>query len=539
MQRTLDRHLRSWGWAGRAAGIALALLILGAWAVVAGVHLRDRYMLDHVSGAWIGLAYWAGQGLFYPPPMWEGLYGGTRWGPIPIALQGLLTTWTGEPMFAGKLLVMGEMAAVLGLMMAVLRRIGCGWTPALLLAAGVVVTATGWMAGLTIRHDALPVAMQLVALWLVLDVGRDPVRGRGGWSLPLVAGLLCGAAVLAKASSVWGGLGLAVWLAVHHRRVLPWLVLGGVLGMWATSAAAYWASDGRWLVNMRLYLLAGESAGGGVAQIGGAVRTVFYNLAHSQVVAWALIPAAGATAAMGIAHRRLSPIIACLGACCLTTAYVFTSPGIIHNHLLPLVVLLALAAGELAARVRPLSNTAGRDAIAIDAAIEGIGWRRPNAGLYTFLVLMFAWVAGSAAQTGGLFGEARVAAAMAMGRSAGERSWAVDSWRDILHDTTGPVWAYDASLPIAMGETPVVLDTFMLRRTLDRDATAHRDFVGRLERQAFEAVVLPPGLESHTDELTCAMAQALREHYRPAGELWGDVVWRRERRSQGAVARGR
>ena len=516
------------GWSaplGRLAATSLALAIIAAWLLVAVVHLRDRFLLDHVSGAWIGLAYWAQQGLFYPPPTWgeEGvMYGGTRWGPIPIAMQAALAHLTGEPIFAGKSLVLAETAGMLLAMVAVLRRIGCAWTPAWLLAAGVLVTATGWMAGLTIRHDALPVAMQLLAMWLVVGMDREVHlprwRGWGRWVWPAAAGVLCGAAVLAKASSVWGGLGLALWLAVHHRRAMPWLMLGGLVGAATPAAAAYVASDGRWLDNMRLYLLAGESAGQGAGRLTDAVRTVLYNLAHSQAAAWALVPAVVATAAVGLSRRRLSPIIACLATCSVTTAYVFTSPGVIHNHLLPLVVLLALAAGELAAGVRPASPGPDDEPRPV--------WRLPNPALHAFLILMFAWLAGSAAQTMGLPGAARTAAGVATGRSAGDPDWAVDSWRDVLPRAHEPVWAYDASLPIAMGRPPVVLDTFMLRRTLDRDAGVARAFVRRLEQREFAAVVLPPGAEQREEELTPAMAETLLRQYEPRGELWGHVVWR-------------
>jgi hypothetical protein len=61
-------------WAARLVRIATALagsLALGAWATLAIVHADDRYLVNHVSGAWMALAQYANDGLLYPP-LYEG-----------------------------------------------------------------------------------------------------------------------------------------------------------------------------------------------------------------------------------------------------------------------------------------------------------------------------------------------------------------------------------------------------------------------------------------------------------------------------------
>ena len=92
-------------WAAKLVRIATALagsLALAAWAILAIVHADDRYLVNHVSGAWMALAQYANDGLLYPP-LYDGeSFGGTRQMPLQILAHAGLARVSGEYLVSGK-----------------------------------------------------------------------------------------------------------------------------------------------------------------------------------------------------------------------------------------------------------------------------------------------------------------------------------------------------------------------------------------------------------------------------------------------------
>lgn len=131
--------------------------------------LHNRLGLSHVDGAWLNLAQEARPGFLPPPLSADGYYGGTRYQPLPI-----------------NLLSFGGAIAVAAFWMWRARV-----TPPVIVALLLLTTATdaSWHAMITIRSDALPTALQLAAVGLlVLQRGR-PTR-----AALIFSGALAGAA---------------------------------------------------------------------------------------------------------------------------------------------------------------------------------------------------------------------------------------------------------------------------------------------------------------------------------------------------------
>src|SRR4029078_10509427 len=91
----------------RLAEIGLWLAGMGAIVSVSLVvvaHLNDTYHIDHVAGAWLGLAKYASSGVVYPP-LYDGThFGGTRYMPLQFLLYGLVGHLTGDYVAAPKAL---------------------------------------------------------------------------------------------------------------------------------------------------------------------------------------------------------------------------------------------------------------------------------------------------------------------------------------------------------------------------------------------------------------------------------------------------
>lgn len=73
-----------------------------AFVLLAVLHLRDTYHLNHVAGARMALAAYADDGVLYPPLFDDGVFGGTRYAPLGIGLHALAAQVTGEHLVSGK-----------------------------------------------------------------------------------------------------------------------------------------------------------------------------------------------------------------------------------------------------------------------------------------------------------------------------------------------------------------------------------------------------------------------------------------------------
>jgi hypothetical protein len=465
-----------------------------AWALLLAVHVDDRYQVDHVGGARMALARYFNGGFLYPPLFDGGSYGGTRFMPLPILLHGALARVTGEYLISGKVLSYGVMIVLLVVMVVLIVRMGCRPPVAVALAALVVTTHTGLAAGMDLRADALPLLLQVLAIALV--------AGTGSRAFTVGAAALSALALLSKSSAVWAPLAIALWLLAVDRRRLLWFLAayGGLVGVLLAFFGV--VTEGRFFVNV--FGLSTAGVQGSRSLLRGP-----YFLAHLLVqqalAAWALLPVAAVGFWLARAERRVSlyqlSLVCCLGVLVVVLGDIGTG----WNQLLDLVVLTALVVGELAGRSWPDPSLRG----AITAA----------------LVLLLLWV-----NLTGLLVTLVPDARQALGQLRAGHPPAGTPLAGRATSSTA-VLSEDPYVPVALGQTPTVLDPFMLLRIGRRDPAAVQQLVRRINERDFRFVVLVEPLEPIDREwwrqlhFGPAVVQALARSYTYTGRDQGYYVY--------------
>jgi hypothetical protein len=226
--------------------------------------------------------------------------------------------------------------------------------------------------------------------------------------------------------------------------------------------------------------------------------------------------------------------LAALVAFALTTA-IFTNPGIAGNHLLDLVCLLILVAAEGAAMAR--------SALLIRRP-EG----PPSAGslqlrhaIYGFFMVSFLWFSATAFQVSGRFAEWRSAVSTMRGHAMTEDpSLDPTSWRQRFA-VSDRLLSTDASIPVLMGQRPVILDSFMLKIIADRNPAARRDLVRRIDAREFDWILSVTSIRGPWAGKSLAevhwgsdVAHAIEREYEPRGYFWTYVVYGPKSRPGGA-----
>jgi hypothetical protein len=441
--------------------LALTLIsaaIFLAWVLLLAVHVDDRYQVDHVGGVRMALARYFNRGVLYPPLFEDGTYGGTRFMPLPLVLHGGLARITGEYLVSGKILSYAVMILLLIVMVVVMVRMRCRLPIAVALAALVLTTHTGLAAGMDLRADGLPLLLQVLAVALV--------AGAAGPGSTVGAAALSALALLSKSSAVWAPLAIAVWLLVVDRRRLGWFLVafvgfaGGLLAFFGA------VTDGRFFVNVFGLSTAGVQ---GPASLLRGPYFLMHLLVEQALGAWALLPIAAVGLWLARAQRRVSLWQVSL-VCCLGVLFVVLSDvGTGWNQLVDLVVLTALVVGELAGGSWP------------DAAR-----RRALAGALALLLL---WL-----NLTGLVVSLAPDARQALGQLRAGQPTAPRPLAGRATSSTA-LLSEDPYVPVALGQTPTVLDPFMLLRIGRDDPAAVQRLVRRIDNREFRFVVLVEPLE--------------------------------------------
>lgn len=445
------------GLAGRAlrigcAGIASALL--AAAALLALVHLDDRYRVDQVAGTWTALARYAAEGTLYPP-LYDGeRFGGTRYMPLQIELHAGLARVTGDELLAGKLLALLIAAALVGILLYVLvHELAVPVWVSLLLVAALVASPLGVLTVTSIRGDALAVVLQLAALALF---------ARGPRSYAVVAGLLCAAAVLAKLSALWAPAAIVACLLLRRdrARLLPFAAAFGVpLGVALGLVEA--VTRGRFSDNV-LGISAASAYGPGEA-----LRTVptklFTLLDIGADPLSLLLPLALAGLVLAARGRALSPYHLAFVAAGVITVALLADPGTTYNHLLDLGALTVVLVGLLWAE-------------------------HARAGSFAALAVpVVALWAATASYALGMHVEAKEAVSVAIGRSSASYP------REPLAGRIRPderLLSEEPWIPVSLDRLPTVVDPYALLRIAEEHPEWEAELVRRLDGGAFDHVVL-------------------------------------------------
>jgi hypothetical protein len=475
--------------------IVAGAAVLAAWLLLAAVHVDDRYRLDHVAGARIALAQYLNDGILYPSLYDGATYGGTRFMPLPIVLHAVLARITGEYLVSGKLVAYATMLALLGVTFVLLRRLRCPFPIAVGLLAAAMVTWTMLEAGMGLRADSLPLLLQLLAVAAVARSHKPAATMAGA--------VLAALAFAAKLSAVWAPLAICVWLAATDRRRLVWflsayaVLVGGLLALLAA------VSDGRVFDNVFGLATAGLGGAGSLLRGPSALIRLLVEQATS---AWVLFPAAAVAAWLAARRRQVSIYVVSLACCLLVTVVVMADVGTGRNQLIDLVVLTVLVVGELAGR----SRSHALAAVAVPATLA--------------VVLLWATVTGLVVTVGP---DVREAVGMIRGGPLYSRQplsgRATPSTR---------LLSEDPYVPVSLGQRPVVLDPFMLRRLQDRDPAAVQRLVERIRAREFELVVLVEPLQPANREwwrdmhFGSPVTQALADAYTDSGRAQGYYLYR-------------
>jgi hypothetical protein len=339
------------------SGFALgrALTVVGNWALaitavvvfvsaamLAAVHVADRYLVNQVSGAWMTLAYYVHHGSLYPPLHEAGRTFGTLYMPLPFVAHGGVSLITGEYLVSGKLTAYATALGLFALLFVLLRKVGCTAVVAAALVAAVVVVPAGYLADMSVRGDALSVVLQLAAVLVIWRVQtRRAIVG---------ASILCALAVASKATAVWAPIAITIWLFSRNRRAAARFALGFVALATIGVIVLEWASGGHLVEDISTLAFSKPTAAHTTPLSG--VSTFVHLTVFRGDAPWLLFGCALWAVASSARRRELSLFQVSLAVSLLVTVVVLRDPGADYNHLLDFSVLTALVVGEFWARPR-------------------------------------------------------------------------------------------------------------------------------------------------------------------------------------------
>lgn len=499
--RRIASTRRAWTGAARrtvdGALVVVAAVTVLSWIVLVAAHASDWYRVDHVAGVRMALASAAADGQLYPPLHADGVYGGSRYMPLSIALHAWLSQVTGDLVLSGKVLGVVSMASLVALVWWMLRRVGCPRALAAALGAAVLIGEPGLGAAFGMRADALPAALQLASVGAaVFTTGTVGV---------VVSAVLAALAFTSKITAVWAAVAVLAWL-ITSDRARAWAFAGTYLGVVAALVAVFAAaSEGR-LGDLLVLTFAGI---GGLADAVTAPYRLLRTAFGEATITWALLPAAVVGFALGRHRTRSAPLAISFAVSTMVLLIVFTDIGVGVNQLIDTTALVMLGTGLLAANLPTTMATAG------DQRSPGNTWDVAR----TLVSVVVLWVVGSAvAYTMGT----EVPAAVSGSRFPQPLT------EVITEDTT--VLSEDPGVLAVRGRTPTVLDPFMLLRLEQRDPRAVSTLADRIRRAEFDLLVLLEPLEEDSDwwrryHFGETLVDAMRAAYVDAGRSDGYYLY--------------
>ena len=470
------------------AALALAVAVtLGSWLLVAIVHVDDRFHVGHVSGSWMALVQALREGTLYPSLHDDGVFGGTRYMPLPVLAHTGFAALTREELVSGKVAAYLTVAALLAVLFFVLRRTGCSNLVSLGLVTAVLATPTGFLAATGIRGDALSVLIQLGAVALVW-------RSASTRSVAL-AGALSALAIFAKLSAVWALVAIALWLVLNERRRLAAFLLSFAASGLVLAAVFELASGGRMSDSILTSLAAGRGESGYSLQE--ALSTLVGLVEVRAGAAWLLLPFALFAVGTAVARRKPTLFQLAFLAGTVVAFGLFLNPGSDYNHLLDFVVLTALVVGEFWGRLQA----------------EGRGSAPLRAILAVALLLGIGESYRQAIQP-------QMGEALRVVRGQGSDYYATDPLRGFI-DPDEAVLSEDPSILVLRDERPVVLDASMLPPIENREPAWTDGLAARVEAGEFDKVVLVRPIEDEdwyaTVDFGATVSDAIRRSYRLEG----------------------
>ncbi len=481
-----------------------AILVISLYAWLAIYHIGDRYQLWITDGVWIGLAERTAAGTLYPPIYDGQMYAGTRYMPLPMLLHAGLGRLTGDLLMAGKIASALGMAAAAISLLALLRTVGCAWSISLGMVAMFLATPSSIVVGHAIRADAWPLALQLLAILVI--VRRETPRAAA------LAGVLCSIAFLFKFTSVWGPGAIGLWLLFRNQRALASFCVA-----WAAVVAAgvfgfNWLSEGRMFEN--LFSL-------GAAGFGShAMRWLYFPyhfigfVTQCGPAVWAVVPLALLAILCRARSRRLELCDVSWLCCFALVVVMFTDLGVSMNHLIDPMALTLVVIGALWG--------------APAATVPALG------ALRQAIAITLLWVCGTQAVV----------------------LLVPDAYRAIMHASAatrdpkystlplageiGPgerVLFTDPSLALSCGRPPEIIDSFMLHGISRTRPDLVAPLLQRIDAREYDKIVTWVLVEQNLRkplffDLGPDVESAIHEGYAPARQVNGIWIYVRRRPPQ-------
>ena len=222
---------------------ALTLLVLTTAARIAAA-IITRGEIDAISEVWLALSMDAAHDVLYRPLIDASGYGGTRYFPLQIVLQGALVRATDDVIVSGYIVTMLALCTLLGAAYLALRCLGTSRAAAAGFSALLLSSAAVQMAAVATRGDILPAALALVG-FVACERASRVARP---W-LAALAGFLFGLAFLTKLSAVAGIVAGTVVLVLTRGWLFAAWVPTVFLATTTVGLAAFqYASDGRFFL---------------------------------------------------------------------------------------------------------------------------------------------------------------------------------------------------------------------------------------------------------------------------------------------------
>lgn len=454
--------------------VAGAIALLGA-LVLAALHVSTLYAVNQTSGAWLSFAYYAREGVLYPPLMQDGYYAGTRYFPGFFSLHAAFAAVTGEFLVSGKLLTYLSTAGIVAGLTAAINAKVKNLPLALAFAATFVATFIGHKASMTIRGDVLPLAISILVLVLFEDA---LVKEKLSWQRLLLLAALAALPPLAKFTSFHALTACTLYLFFRDKKKS--IVFGAsgfaffALGVVLTNVI----SSGRFFDSLAAAAMTPPSH----KREGWEALMAYWDFLRWDRPFLLLFPFALLSVGMTGKSMSLWKIFFLLQL--VISVGFFFDTGAEYNHLVDLLAATLVLAAEHTVSVRPPLRLAALGAFLV-ALLVGMWLNYPGA-----------W-------------------------RAPERGMNVQSYfADSLGLGNGSLLAHDPTVAVLSGRRPVVADDFQYRVLVWLDKVDKEELPRRIEARAFDHIVLlnpeaPPAEDPsfHDVELGELPARAIRENY--------------------------
>jgi hypothetical protein len=435
-----------------AALVAWAAVIVVMVAVLAVVHVDDRYGVSAASGVWMGLAAAARDGVWYPPLYAHGFFGGTRYMPLPILFELVGRAVSGEYLVSAKLLIYAVNVPLYVLFFRAAKRRSGSAPIAFAIVATVLTSSAAATTVLAFRWDALALLLQVIAVELI---GREATPRS-----TIAAGVVCGLAITTKVTALWAPAAIVVWLVRKPRE------LGTFAGSLAVTTGAIVAtidalSHGRMLHQLREFTFAGSG--------NSTFSTGFHRFYH-----------------LGLRDQRELPLLLALAVVSFVAAVAARRVGIYELGLLFAVPIVIVVMRDFGAYENHLLDLELLSGLAVAGLWGSPHVRRPE--LARVVVAAALVLASCLAARLTLIPDARAAASHEL-RGRADTRYAVQPLPAVTAQGTCALFE-DGSVPILAGQRPIVLDAFITHRLQTEDPRVLQHLLGRIERGGYRTIAL-------------------------------------------------